>query len=191
VLEIPSKRRLNKGDSVKKIVVASKNPVKIQTTLAGFKRMFPNETFEIEGITVKSDVLDQPMSEKETLEGAINRANNASIAKSDGDYWVGIEGGIQETEGELLTFAWIVIKSKEGKFGKGKTGSFFLPNKVAQLIKQGKELGEADDIVFNKQNSKQANGAVGILTGDILTRTSFYEPAVILALIPFKIPGLY
>lgn len=176
---------------MKKIIVASKNPVKINTTYEGFIKMFPNETFEIEGISAKSDVLDQPMSEKEALEGAINRANNASTAKPDGDYWVGIEGGVQEVGKELETFAWIVVKSKEGKFGKGKTGSFFLPNKVAKLIKQGKELGEADDIVFNKQNSKQANGAVGILTGDILTRTSFYEPAVILALIPFKNPSLY
>lgn len=176
---------------MKKIIVASKNPVKINTTYEGFIKMFPNETFEIEGISAKSNVSDQPMSEKETLEGAINRTNNASITEPNGDYWVGIEGGIQETDGNLLTFAWIVVKSKEGKFGKGKTGSFFLPNKVAQLIKQGKELGEADDIVFNKQNSKQANGAVGILTGDILTRTSFYEPAVILALIPFKNPNLY
>lgn len=167
------------------------NPVKIKTTYEGFIKMFPNETFEIEGISAKSDVSDQPMSEEETLRGAQNRANNASTARTDGDYWVGIEGGVQEVGEELETFAWIVVKSKEGKYGKGKTGTFFLPNKITQLIKQGKELGEADDIVFNKQNSKQANGAVGILTGDVLTRTSFYEPAIVLALIPFKNLDLY
>lgn len=56
---------------------------------------------------------------------------------------------------------------------------------------EGKELGEADDLVFGQTNSKQANGAVGILTDNVLTRTTFYEPAVILALIPFKNPELY
>lgn len=176
---------------MKKIIVASKNPVKINTTYEGFIKMFPNETFEVEGVSVKSDVSDQPMTEEETLNGATNRANNASLAKPDGDYWVGIEGGVQKIAGELESFAWVVVKSKGGRFGKGKTGSFFLPNKVAQLIRQGKELGEADDIVFNKQNSKQSNGAVGILTNNILTRTSFYEPAIILALIPFINPKLY
>jgi non-canonical (house-cleaning) NTP pyrophosphatase len=85
----------------------------------------------------------------------------------------------------------VVVKSRDGKIGKGKTGSFFLPPKVAELIGQGKELGDADDIVFGTSNSKQANGAVGILTGDVLTRTTFYEAAVILALIPFKNPELY
>ena len=61
-----------------------------------------------------------------------------------------------------------------------------LSPKVAELVKQGKGLGEADDIVFGKTNSKQSNGGVGILTGDVLTRTPYYEPTVILALIPFR-----
>ncbi len=176
---------------MKKIVVASKNPVKINTTYEGFIKMFPEETFEITGISAKSGVSDQPMTEEETIKGAMNRADNAQIAESEADYWVGIEGGIEDTADGLLTFAWIVIKSKSGKYGKGRTGSFFLPAKVAELIKQGKELGEADDIVFQKVNSKQDNGAVGILTGNILTRTTFYEPAVMLALIPFRNPDIF
>jgi len=176
---------------MKKIVVASTNPVKINTTEIGFARMFPDESFEIEGISVDSGVSDQPMSEEETLRGAQNRAENASKKIRKADFWVGIEGGLEEIDGDMEAFAWIVVKKKNGKTGKGKTGSFFLPRKVAQLVREGKELGEADDIVFGLKNSKQANGAVGILTGDVLTRTTFYEPAVILALIPFKNPKLY
>jgi len=98
---------------------------------------------------------------------------------------------LREINGEMEAFAWIVVKSKSGIIGKGKTGSFFLPKKMVELVKAGKELGEADDIVFGKVNSKQANGTVGNLTNDVITRTSYYEPAVILALIPFKNPELY
>jgi non-canonical (house-cleaning) NTP pyrophosphatase len=57
---------------------------------------------------------------------------------------------------------------------------------VADLIRQGKELGEADDLVFNRSNSKQDNGAVGLLTGNVIDRAQLYEQAVILALAPFK-----
>lgn len=153
--------------------------------------MFPEMRFEIEGVSVGSGVSDQPMTEEETLTGAQNRAENASKEKPNADYWVGIEGGLEEINGEMEAFAWIVIKAKDGQLGKGRTGSFFLPKKVAELIKQGKELGEADDIVFGRSNSKQTNGAVGILTGDVLTRTTYYEPAVVLALIPFKNGELY
>ena len=59
------------------------------------------------------------------------------------------------------------------------------------MIKEGKELGEADDIVFNRNNSKQENGAVGILTGDVIDRMKYYTEAVILSLIPFKNVDLY
>ncbi|MBZ9731756.1 DUF84 family protein, partial [Salegentibacter sp. JZCK2] len=80
------------------------------------------------------------------------------------DYWVGIEGGIEKTgEKEMQAFAWIVVKSRQ-YIGKGKTGTFFLPDEIISLINEGKELGEADDIVFGQNNSKQKNGAVGILT---------------------------
>jgi len=174
----------------KRIVVASTNPVKINTTEIGFAKMFPEELFEIEGVSAPSGVSDQPMSEEETLRGAINRANNVSKTVK-ADYWVGIEGGLEENNHGMEAFAWVIVKAKNGKIGKGRTGAFFLPEKIVQLVKQGKELGEADDIVFGLRNSKQANGAVGILTGDVLTRTTFYEPAVVLALIPFKNPKLY
>lgn len=174
-----------------KIVVASTNPVKINTTEIGFAKMFPNELFEVSGVSAPSNVSDQPMSEEETLTGAINRAESASLLVPEADYWVGIEGGLEEVKEEMEAFAWIVVKSKDGVIGRGRTGSFFLPKRVAELVREGKELGDADDIVFGKTNSKQGNGAVGILTKDVLTRTSFYEPAVVLALIPFKNPELY
>ncbi len=192
---------------MKKIVVASKNPVKINATLSGFQKMFPGETFEIEGVSVPSGVGDQPKNDTEIFQGAWNRANNASEAIAGGDFWVGIEGGVdtfdpstqlragrlsvKEKNDDMEAFAWIIIKGKNGKFGKGRTGTFFLPPKVAELIRQGKELGEADDIVFQRKNSKQENGAVGILTGDVLNRTKYYAEAVIMALIPFKNEKLY
>ncbi|MBP9732708.1 MAG: DUF84 family protein, partial [Candidatus Magasanikbacteria bacterium] len=145
----------------------------------------------VRGIIAPSGVPDQPVGDVEILQGATNRAENVSTLAPEADYWVGIEGGVQEMNGLMEVYAWVVVKSKEGRVGKGKTGTFILPQKIVDLIRQGKELGEADDIVFGKTNSKQANGAVGILTGDCLKRTTFYEQAVILALIPFKNSELY
>lgn len=175
---------------MKKVIVASKNPVKINAVKKGFEKMFPNEIFEFIGVSVSSDVADQPFSNIETLEGAINRAENAKQQYSAAIYWVGIEGGIQPNNEEMEAFAWVVIKSAL-KTGKSKTGTFFLPPEIVKLINKGLELGEADDIVFNKSNSKQENGAVGLLTNNIIDRTSYYLEAVILALIPFKNEQFY
>lgn len=176
---------------MKKIAIASKNPVKIKATLDGFNKMFPNEKFEIESFSVSSDVSDQPKGDLETFSGALNRVNNIYKKEKEFDFFIGIEGGIEEKNSSMESFAWIVIKSKNGNVSEGRKGTFLLPPKVAELIKEGKELGEASDIVFNKVNSKQDNGAVGILTNNKIDRTKFYSEAIILALIPFKNKELY
>ncbi|MFC2026045.1 inosine/xanthosine triphosphatase [Chloroflexota bacterium] len=161
-----------------------------QVLLDGFERMFPGKVFKIKTVSTPSGVGDQPFSDKDTLRGAFNRANNAFQKIKDADFWVGIEGGVEPREGGLIAFAWIVVWSKV-MVGKGRTGTFFLPPVVVDLIHQGKELGEADDIVFNRTDSKRENGAIGILTGDVINRAKLYEQGVILSLIPFVNPEIY
>jgi inosine/xanthosine triphosphatase len=173
-----------------RLVVASRNPVKIACARGGFEKMFPHTTLEIQALEVPSGVSAQPRSSAETLQGALTRAQNARSVLPEADFWFGIEGGIEDLGAEIAAFAWVVALSTE-RCGKARTGAFFLPPAVADLVRQGVELGDADDIVFGQSNSKQANGAVGLLTGDALTRASFYEPAVMMALIPFKNPALY
>ena len=172
-----------------KIVVASRNPVKLEASRQGFAQVFPDTPLEVIGADAASGVSEQPMSDAETLAGARNRASNARKAYPEADYWVGIEGGIEDVDGALQAFAWIVVNSPE-KTGRGRTGTFVLPDEVAALVHQGMELGHADDAVFGRSNSKQENGSVGILTGDIIDRVTFYSPAVVLALIPFMNPQL-
>jgi inosine/xanthosine triphosphatase len=193
---------------MKLIAVASTNPVKVQAALAGFQKMFPGETFQADTMKTLSGVSDQPGSQAETFRGALNRAHQAAELAPQADYWVGIEGGVEPCPfeacpDEMMAFAWVVVMGKANSpstvrpsaqdfiLGKGRTGTFFLPAPVVRLIRQGMELGEADDAVFGRSNSKQANGAVGILTGDVIDRAGLYAHAVTLALIPFKNPPLY
>lgn len=173
-----------------KIIVASQNPVKVQAVQGGFTRLFPGTVFAVDTVRVPSGVSDQPGSSAETRQGACNRACRARQEHPQADYWVGVEGGIEDEGDCMAAFAWIVVVDRL-RTGQGRTGLFYLPPAVAALVRQGKELGDADDIVFGKTNSKQANGAIGILTGDVLDRAAFYEQAVILALLPFKNPQLY
>jgi inosine/xanthosine triphosphatase len=173
-----------------KIIVASANPVKLQAVSHGFERMFPGQEFQIEQLAGIQGNSSQPRGDQETLLDASTRAERAARLVPQADYWVGVEGGVEEHASQMAAFAWIVIKSKD-RTGKGRTGAFYLPQSVANLVRQGKELGEADDIIFGRSNSKQANGAIGILTGDVVDRAQLYEQAVILALIPFKNPLLY
>lgn len=181
---------------MKSVIVASKNPVKLEAARRGFLRLFAGDAFSFEEVSVPSGVKDQPFSNQETLQGALNRARAAREQCPQADYWVGIEGGVapaMEGEGsgeELWAFAWVAVLDR-ARVGKGRTGTFLLPPRISRLVRQGKELGEADDIVFGRTNSKQENGAVGLLTDNVIDRTDYYVQAVILALIPFKNSDLY
>ncbi|TVR21538.1 MAG: non-canonical purine NTP phosphatase [Anaerolineaceae bacterium] len=172
------------------IVVASQNPVKINAARAAFELAFPDTPLEVTGLSASSGVSDQPMSDAETQQGAINRAEAARRLHPSADYWVGIEGGIEPRGEMLFCFAWMVVCG-DARRGQARTAAFALPDEVARLVREGLELGDADDVVFGGQNSKQKNGSVGILTGDRLTRMTFYTPAILLALVPFLNPSLH
>ncbi|KAF5497706.1 hypothetical protein N0V92_000428 [Colletotrichum tropicale] len=170
------------------VVVSSKNPVKINAAKQGFELALVGD-FEFKGVSVPSGVPDQPLSDKETLLGALTRVRNAQEVEKDADYWVGIEGGVEVPEdanGAYLNFAWIVVANREGKVGKARSAAYYLPEESANYLRQGMELGHADDAVFGHVNSKQTRGSVGLLTDDLIDRTKYYSHAMILALIPFK-----
>lgn len=179
---------LNRRNMIR-ILVASQNPVKIEAVRDALQA-FLNGEMEITGVSVPSGVSDQPMSEAETLQGASTRVSKSIDLHPGFDYYVGLEGGVEETASGLMAFAWMVI-SDGLRIGKARTASFFLPPKVAELVHSGMELGHADDVVFAQSNSKQQNGAVGLLTNDVITRKSLYQPAVQMAFIPFLNPELY
>lgn len=77
------------------------------------------------------------------------------------------------------------------RFGFGKTGTFPIPSKVAELVNKGVELGYANDQVFNSRESKSGQGAVGLLTGGLIDRSAYYEHAIMLALTPWFRPDVY
>ena len=176
---------------MKTVIVGSENPVKLATTKEAFEKVFPDETFEYIACTVASGVSDQPFGTTETKRGALNRATGCRQAFPHADFYVGLEGGLEEIEGEFWSSAWMCILDNHGRVGFGRTGTLQLPLSVSARIHQGEELSMAIDICFNKVNSKHKGGAVGALTNDLITRTDFYRDALVYALIPFIKPELY
>ena len=92
---------------IKKVIIASQSPVKINAVKTAFKKVFPNISLVFDSINAPSGVADQPMNNAETFAGAINRVNYSFKEQVNADFWVGIEGGIQNTENEFEAFAWI------------------------------------------------------------------------------------
>lgn len=183
-MAFPKRKNYQEQKRQKLVIVGSKNPIKIKCTENAFQSLFEDH-FIVEGLNVDSNVNDQPQGDVETYTGAYNRAFEAKKAFPEADYWVGIEGGVDEVGAQMVAFAWMVILGGSNQIGKAKTGTFFLPEAISKLVREGIELGDADDRVFQQTNSKEGNGAVGALTNGVVNRLEYYQQAVTLALIPF------
>jgi inosine/xanthosine triphosphatase len=168
-----------------KIVVASRNPVKVAAVKQAFRVQFPAMQAELVPLAVDSGVGDQPMSDEEARRGARNRVSNAMAMQPQADFWVGLEGGLDTYGGRLMTFAWMAVSDRDGRFSESRSPTLPLPPEIAELVAGGLELGAANDRVFSTVNSKQEGGAFGLLTGGRYTRESIYAQTLILALIPF------
>ena len=171
-----------------KIVVASTNPAKLGAARRAFENRFPGEPCDIVTAPAESGVGDQPFSDEDTRNGAINRAHNAGEQHPDADYCVGMEGGVDTFNGQLFTFAWMAVLGPDGRTGVARSLSLPLPPAVKRLVEDGLELGEANDRVFSTTNSKQGGGAFGLLTGGQLTREDVYSDALSIALLLFAHP---
>ncbi|RLV59063.1 non-canonical purine NTP phosphatase [Parashewanella curva] len=166
-----------------KIIVGSKNPVKIKASLQAIKAYFPNTNVEPQGVDAPSLVTDQPMTAAETRQGAINRVEYCK-KHHKADFYIAIEGGVEQNQDGVFTFAYIVIDDlKQQRINR--SAALPLPEIVYQKLTQGEELGNVMDDLFGTENIKQKGGAIGLLTQGLATRQSTYEQAITLAMAPF------
>lgn len=169
--------------SLVRIAVGSTNPVKVGAARSVVQRLAPNA--EVVGLAVPSGVPDQPWGDEETIRGALARAR-AARAAHDAELGIGVEGGVvAEADGTVRTCAWAAVVGRDGREGVGGSLAMPLPDRVAQLVRGGMELGHAMDALTGERNVKQGAGAVGILTSGLVTRQQAYEVLIAYALVPF------
>ncbi len=175
---------------MKKVVIASENPVKVNVAKRAFAVMYPGE--EMTFVAVKSDsgVSDQPIGD-ETEQGALNRLAFIRGNYKDADFWISQEGGLFRDGERLYNRAWMVVCDSDGYVSKSSTALFYLPTEVAKYIREGMELGLANDKFFSTVNSKHGLGAIGYLTDGTIDREAYYLQAAIIALSEIKHKNWY
>ncbi|MDY6925860.1 MAG: inosine/xanthosine triphosphatase [Pseudomonadota bacterium] len=173
-----------------KVVVGSKNPVKINATHVALQQVLEaGDDFEVIGVDAPSLVADQPMTEAETRLGAVNRVK-ACLAEYKANWYVAIEGGVDKFTDGPATFAYVAICNGE-HWSVGRSANLPLPEMVYASLTAGEELGDVMDKLFDTHNIKQKGGAIGLLTNHLATRQSVYELAIILTMAKFNFLPLY
>lgn len=120
-----------------KILIGTKNPGKIEGARQAFATYF--EDVSIEGISVDSEVGNQPINE-EIFQGAKNRVKNVKqYAKENdiqADYYVASEAGITNLLGDWIDINTAVIEDAEGWQSVGTSQGFQIPEKYIKEIKE-------------------------------------------------------
>ncbi|MBZ2166162.1 inosine/xanthosine triphosphatase [Methanobacterium spitsbergense] len=165
-----------------KVVVGSKNPVKIKATKNILEKIYSD--IVVYSVDVDSGVPDQPFGLDETINGAINRAKNAFSVEFN--LSVGIESGLMKTPNSLtgyIDLQWCAIFDGN-KVTIGVSSGFEYPPEVVKEVLGGVEVGDVMDRITGVEDLGKKKGAVSHLSHDLLNRTENTEQCVLTAMIP-------
>ena len=175
------------------VAVGSSNPAKIKAVESALKKLKIKAS--VRSCLVKTTVGPQPLSLKETLRGALERAHNARALLST-DLGVGLESGIVSfpaTISGYLNFQICAIIDRDGRVTLGTSPGFEFPTQAVRKVISG-EVAEFEVLMEKISGEKRIGekyGAIGFLTRNVVTRQDLGEHAVIMALIPRLNPELY
>lgn len=165
-----------------KVLMGTKNPGKIEGAKQAFEKYFDN--VEIEGISVSSNVGDQPVNE-EIFQGAKNRVKNlkeyALNNNIEADFYVASEAGITNLLGDWIDINAVVIEDSNGFQSVGTSQGFPIPDKYIDEIKET-ELGKVMDRIFSGNELGKGKGGISFLTKSQITRIDLTRNAFIMAL---------
>ena len=178
------------------VAVGSKNASKIRATKDALTKVFPNHEIKVTGISVESGIAAQPLSDSETMNGAINRATNLKLLNEPFDYYIGIEGGINLLNGMYFECGFVAVLNNDNVLGVGTSGRFELSSKIIKLlnIDDGKaemELGYVMNLLSGLDNVRENAGAMGLLTNGLLDRDVAYQTGIIFAFSKFVSSKIY
>jgi len=190
-----------------KIAVGSVNKTKIAAVEKALIKI--SAAFDVDAghdmvfhpIPTETSVPAMPLTQNDIMKGARERAlfayNRLINEGKNIDFAIGLEGGIYQvpengiTENPAFLQNWVyVFDGKSGNFGS--SSSLALPEKICHaLYHDGKELAEVIDEISGLQDVRSNQGAFGLLTQNLITRSESFEIAVITAMIPFLNKSFY
>ena len=159
----------------------------------------PGSDFEVIGAEVESGVGHTPANRSELMQGARQRAEalirQAREKPEPAHYFVGLEGGLDsiEEQGQRRVFleSWAyVTDGRHGHFGR--SGAVEIPDALArEVLEKGVELSVAIDRFAGAVGIRDNQGAWGVLSSGLVSRTEAFRIAVVAAFAPFYNSKMY
>jgi inosine/xanthosine triphosphatase len=159
----------------------------------------PDMEFEVIGVEVDSGVGHTPANRAELMQGARQRAEavvRLAHEKSEKwQYFVGLEGGLDVIEEQgrrrVLLESWAYVS--DGRNGHyGRSGGVEIPEALAHEVLENRvELSAAIDTFAGSVGIRDEQGAWGVLSSGLISRTAAFRIAVVAAFAPFYNAKMY
>ncbi|OIO53394.1 hypothetical protein AUJ78_00245 [Candidatus Peregrinibacteria bacterium CG1_02_41_10] len=184
-----------------RVAIGTNNQAKTEAVKKAFAQIekWCKNRLEFVNLEVPSGIGAMPLDDEQTMQGAYNRVV-ALIKRTAANFYVGLEGGIhynilsQDKKKPLTHYSlksWACVSDGK-KFYFGCSSAYPLPKGVVEkMFVEGKELGVVADEIWEKENLKNKEGTIGVLTGNLRTRTFAFQEALIAALSPFYNPQVH
>jgi Uncharacterized conserved protein len=190
--------------STKTIALGSDRAAKIMAVRATVARIATIDPEWIDANVVarrvEVSVPSMPITDWQLMQGAQERAFAARESLKNrrltADIYVGLEGGFHSIsiEGEWHTFlrGWAYATDGSDKGAFGAAPSISVPPAIVKSVIEGrKELGVVIDEITGGRDLRSKQGAWGVLSRDLVTRSMSFELALIAALAPFYNAKMY
>ncbi len=188
---------------IERIALGSDRAAKIMAVRASIARIAEIDSgwrdANVVARSVTTNAPAMPLTDWELMSGARERALAVREIlieqKLSADLYVGLEGGFHSIslDGEWHTFlrGWaFVTDGARGSFGMSP--SISVPEAIVKNVIEGRrELGLVIDEVAGVRDVRSKQGAWGVLSRDLLTRSMSFEAALIAAFAPFYNSELY
>ncbi|MFY9622030.1 MAG: inosine/xanthosine triphosphatase [Pyrinomonadaceae bacterium] len=188
---------------IERIALGSDRAAKIMAVRASIARIAEIDSgwrdASVVARPVKTDAPAMPLTDWELMSGARQRAlavrDQLIQQRLEVDLYVGLEGGFHSisVEGEWHTFLRGWAYATDGERGSfGMSPSIEVPDAIVKDVIQGKrELGIVIDDFAGIRDVRSKQGAWGVLSRDLITRSMSFEAALIAAFAPFYNRQLY
>jgi len=170
-----------------KIAIWTKSPPKIAAIEEAIKKCvyFKNKEIEIIPLKVSSWISDMPISEKENMQGAYNRAHNCK-KEINADFYIWMEGGTTLIWDKAYLFGVVYILDNNWKWhywfsNKMEVPEYFRKKIYDEWLELWPVLAEAT----KEENASKKWWAFAHWSDNMLTRKDQFVLAFLSGIVPF------
>ncbi|MFA6270404.1 MAG: DUF84 family protein [Candidatus Paceibacterota bacterium] len=159
-----------------KFVIGSGSKRKIDIAEKVIKQFFNGE-ISIDSFGAKSQMPDIPW-DKQTFDGARNRALDSKSNIAEGDYYIGLESGLIERYGHIYEEAWAVVVTKDDTEYNGYSSGLKVPDFILKKMDELKMEHSDVMTIIEKEYGKLPNDTWGTYSGGTILREVSLEEAL-------------